>query len=185
MRNVLTSIEAEYRRYQALAEAAMAQLSDLDLCETGPGGGNSIVVIVWHLAGNMKSRFTDFLTTDGEKPWRNREEEFASRTPTRAELLQHWQHGWGTLFDALSRLTDAQLEERVTIRGVELRVHEALHRSLAHASYHVGQIVLIARALRGPDWKYLSVPPGGSEAYNRNPTSERADTHANRLQDRG
>ena len=159
----------------------MAQLSEGELSKPGPGGGNSVAVVAWHIAGNLSSRFTDFLTADGEKSWRKREEEFAQRTPTRPELLDHWEHGWNVLFASLSGLTDGHLERSVIIRGTELRVHDALHRSLAHASYHVGQIVYLAKALRGPDWKYLSIPPGGSEAYNRNPTGEHGDAHASKL----
>ena len=119
----------------------------------GPGGGNSILVICWHVAGNLRSRFTDFLTSDGEKPWRNREEEFQDRAATRAELLAHWEMGWSALLDALAGLTDSDLARTVTIRGQPLRVHEALLRSLAHVSYHVGQVVYAARALRGGAWR--------------------------------
>ncbi|MEW6208243.1 MAG: DUF1572 family protein [Acidobacteriota bacterium] len=181
MKMILTSIEAEYRRYKTLADAAMAQLSETQLSEQGIFGGNSVAIVARHIAGNLASGFTDFLVADGEKPWRNREDEFSARTPTRQELLDHWEHGWKVLFESLSGLTDEQMEQSVVIRGTQLRVHEALHRSLAHTSYHVGQIVYIAKALRGPQWKYLSIPPGGSEAYNRNPTGERADAHTSKL----
>jgi hypothetical protein len=181
MKSPLTSIEAEYRRSKALADAALAQLSEAQLSEPGPGGGNSVAVVAWHLGGNLASRFTDFLTTDGEKPWRKRDDEFAPRAPSREELRDQWERGWTILFGALSELGEDDLERNITIRGQELRVHEALHRSLAHASYHVGQIVYVARALRGADWKFLSIPPGGTEAYNRNPTAEHADSHTARL----
>jgi hypothetical protein len=182
MKTLLTSVEAEYRRYKAMADAAMAQLSEAELTRPGPNGGNSVAVVAWHIAGNLSSRFTDFLTTDGEKPWRNREDEFAPRTPTRRELSDHWEQGWKVLFGSLAGLTDEHLEQSVTIRETELRVHDALHRSLTHASYHVGQIVYVAKALRGPDWGYLSIPPGGTEAYNRNPTTEHAEAHASKLE---
>lgn len=180
---ILNSIQAEYRRYKALADSAMAQLSETELGEPGPSHGNSVAVVAWHIAGNLASRFTDFLESDGEKPWRNREDEFSPRTPTREELLTHWERGWQVLFESLSRLTDEQLGQNVVIRGTHLQVHEALHRSLAHTSYHVGQIVYLAKVLRGTDWKYLSIPPGRSEAYNRNPAGERADAHTSRLTD--
>ncbi|MBZ0267527.1 DUF1572 domain-containing protein [bacterium] len=181
MRIVVSSIEAEFRRYKALAESAMAQLSDAELREPEPGGGNAVAVIAWHVGGNLASRFTEFLTTDGEKPWRKRDGEFASRDVDRAELDAFWERGWSTLLATLSHLADEDLARIVTIRGVELRVDEALHRALAHASYHVGQIVFRARSLRGDAWRFLSIPPGGTEAYNRDPTRERAGEHTAEL----
>lgn len=183
MKTILTSIGAGFRRYKALADAALAQVSEVELGQAGPGTGNSIAVLAWHVAGNLASRFTDFLTTDGEKPWRDRDSEFEARTPTHQELEAHWERGWNVLFDSLSKLTDDQLQDTVVIRGTELRVHEALHRSLTHTSYHVGQLVYQARGLRGAEWQSLSIPLGASEAYNRNPTSELPDTHTTRLKD--
>jgi hypothetical protein len=173
MNVIVASLQAEYLRYKALAEAALGQLTEAELVASGPGGGNSIAVICWHLAGNLRSRFTDFLTTDGEKPWRRREEEFQPRTATHAELLAHWELGWEALLNTLSGLTDADLGRTVTIRGQPLQVIEALHRSLAHASYHVGQVVYAARGLRGETWRFLSIPPGQSEQYNARPTLEK------------
>jgi uncharacterized damage-inducible protein DinB len=175
--NIIDSIRAEYLRYKALAEAAIDQLSDDQLSAPGPNASNSIATICWHVSGNLQSRFTDFLTTDGEKPWRQREEEFQTRTATRAELLSKWSQGWDVLLETLSSLRDEQLTQTVLIRGQPLLVHEALHRSLAHLSYHVGQIVYIAKAMRGKDWKYLSIPPGKSDAYNQSPTREKAASH--------
>lgn len=174
MKTLITSIDAEYRRYRALADGALAQVPDAALVIPGPNDGNSIAVICWHVAGNLQSRFTDFLTADGEKPWRQREEEFAERVVTRAELESKWNAGWEVLFGAIDALTDADLTRTVTIRQQPLAVHEALHRSLAHVSYHVGQIVYLAHALVGPAWRYLSIAPGGTAAYNANPTKERA-----------
>jgi uncharacterized damage-inducible protein DinB len=173
MTNFIDSIRAEYLRYKGLAEAAIDQLSDDELSAHDPNGGNSIAVICWHISGNLRSRFTEFLTSDGEKPWRKREEEFRARTVTRAALLSKWNEGWDALLGTLATLTDEQLELTVTIRGQPLRVHEALHRSLAHLSYHVGQIVYVAKATRGKDWKYLSIPPGKSDAVNQAPTPGR------------
>jgi hypothetical protein len=167
MTSILESIRAEYLRYQRLAEGAKAQLSDAELSAPGPNDGNSIVVICWHISGNLRSRFTDFLTSDGEKPWRARDEEFQPRSVTRAELLAKWNGGWEALWGALATLTDEQLQHTVTIRHMPHQVHEALHRSLAHVSYHVGQIVYVAKSLRGKDWTYLSIPPGQSEAVNK------------------
>ena len=173
VRPLISSIEAEYRRYRALGEGAIAQLCDSDLSAPGPNGGNSIAVIVWHLCGNLASRFTDFLTSDGEKPWRHREEEFAARTVTRDVLMEKWRQGWSVLFEALGGLSGDHLEQRVTIRGQSLAVHEALHRSLAHAGYHIGQVVYLAKLQRGVEWRSLSIPLGASAAYNRNPTRDR------------
>jgi hypothetical protein len=169
MRDIIGSIEAEYRRYKALGDGAFRQVRDEELVAPGPNGNSSITVIVWHVAGNLASRFTDFLTSDGEKPWRQRDEEFIAREVSRAELLEKWEQGWGILFDALAPLTDAHLAERVTIRGEGLAVYQALHRSLAHAACHVGQIVYLAKSFRGDRWTSLSIPPGQSGAYYRRP----------------
>ena len=177
MTSIIESIRAEYLRYKALAEAAIAQLDEPDLATQGSDRGNPIAVICWHISGNLQSRFTDFLTSDGEKPWRRREEEFQPRTVTRAELLAKWDQGWHVLLGTLTSLTDEQLQLTVTIRGQALHVHEALHRSLAHLSYHVGQIVYVAKSLRGKDWTVLSIPPGKSDAYNQAPTLERPASH--------
>ena len=181
---IVESVRAEYLRYKTLAEAAIRQLDDAQLAAHTSGTSNSIATICWHVAGNLKSRFTDFLTSDGEKPWRHREEEFQPRTVTKAELLEKWEDGWAALRGALAGLRDDQLHGTVTIRQQTLEVHEALHRSLAHVAYHVGQIVYIAKSLRGSDWNYLSIPPGQSDEYNRNPTGEHATGHAATLKDR-
>jgi len=164
--SVLNSIGSEYRRYKGLGEGAIAQLDDADFSKPA-GGGNSIAILVWHISGNLKSRFTDFLTSDGEKPWRARDEEFIDRSVTRAQLLEKWEEGWRVLFAALATLQPDDLERTVTIRTQPMAVHDALHRSLAHVSYHVGQIVYIAKALRGDTWKYMSIPPGKSEEFNK------------------
>lgn len=184
MRVLLTSIEAEYRRYRSLGESAISQLSDPQLSETTSENGNSVAAIVWHLAGNLASRFENFLTEDGEKPWRHREDEFARRAPARGELIERWTGGWDRLFGALAPLGDADLERLVTIRGRALPVRGALLRSLAHTAYHVGQIVFLAKALRGDRWVYLSIPPGESEAYNESPSREMPDEHSAALDDR-
>jgi uncharacterized damage-inducible protein DinB len=167
---VVRSIEAEFRRYKALGEKAIAQLDGAALSAPPTGGGNSIATICWHMSGNFRSRFTDFLTADGEKPWRKRDEEFEARAVTRDELLAKWEQGWAVLLQTLS---DEDLDRSVAIRGQALSVLEALLRSLAHASYHVGQIVYAAKAARGDAWTYLSIPPGKSDEYNQNPTLER------------
>jgi hypothetical protein len=184
MTDLIDSMRGEYLRYKALAEAAITQLTDAELCDAGPWKQNSIAVIVWHLSGNLQSRFTDFLTSDLEKPWRCREEEFEPRVVSRSELLTKWQRGWDVLSATLATLADGDLGRPVTVRGQALKAHEVLHRLLAHTAYHVGQIVFVAKAVRGSQWQYLSIPPGQSEAYNRNPTGERAASHARTLRDR-
>ena len=163
MRKILSSIESEWRRYKILAERALEQTRDNELGKGSPGEGNSVAVIVSHIAGNLKSRFTDFLTTDGEKPWRDRDAEFQPRPKvTRREVMETWDEGWKTLFAALDPLMDDDLTRMVTIRGEKMLVHEALHRLLAHTSYHVGQIVYIAKSFRGSEWNCLSIPLGKS-----------------------
>ena len=172
MRSLIASVEGEYRRYKALGEGALNQLEDGQLAAAS-SVSNSIATIFWHISGNLKSRFTDFLTSDGEKPWRDRDSEFLARDVTRTELLAKWNDGWQVLFQALTDLNDADLDRTVTIRGQPLSVAQALHRSLAHTSYHVGQVVYVAKSLRGTDWRYLSIPPGQSAPYNKAPTLER------------
>ena len=180
---IIESIRGEFVRYKALAEAAIAQLDEPQLAQQPGAGGNSIATICWHVAGNLASRFTDFLTSDGEKPWRRRDDEFLPRSVTRAELLAKWEGGWDVLLTTLSALDDARLGETVTIRGMALRVDEALHRSLAHAAYHVGQIVLVAKTLRGDDWRSLSIPLGKSDVVNANPSMQRPEEHARALRE--
>jgi len=174
MRAILSSIEAEWRRYKVLGDGALKQVRDDELGRIGPGDGNSVAIIVAHIAGNHKSRFTDFLTSDGEKPWRHRDSEFVPRPNiTRAELMKVWEAGWDVLFAALKPLTDDDLSKTVTIRGEKFLVHEALLRLLPHTTYHVGQIVYLAKAFRGADWDCLTIPLGKSEEYNRNPSHEK------------
>jgi hypothetical protein len=165
MRDVIESIRGEYERYKTLGERAVAQVEDRELSLAGLNGSNSLAVICWHVSGNLASRFTDFLTTDGEKPWRNREEEFDDRAVSRAGFLAKWEQGWSVLFAALAQLTDANLPDTITIRGQQLTVAVALHRSLAHTAYHVGQMVYVAKALRGAAWSSLSIPRGQSASY--------------------
>src|SRR5689334_1671216 len=130
MREIVESIQSEYRRYKKLGERAIQQLRDEDLSVVGPGEANSVAIVVWHISGNLKSRFTDFLTSDGEKPWRHRDEEFDSRNVTSAELQSKWNDGWDVLFHTLDSLTDADLHRVVTIRGEQCKAIEALHRSV-------------------------------------------------------
>lgn len=177
-RHVIESIEGEYRRYQSLGEGVIDQLSTEELVVHGSSESLSIATLVWHVSGNLESRFTDFLTSDGEKPWRHRDTEFEDRMVDRDQLIGKWEQGWAVLLQALQQLTDEDLDRSITIRGVSLTVCEALHRSLAHASYHVGQMAYIGKMLRGEEWEYLSIAPGASVAYNANPTLEKGPGHA-------
>jgi len=174
MTSIIESLRGEFLRYKALAEAAIAQLDEAELSAADSKGSNSVVVICRHIAGNLRSRFTDFLTSDGEKTWRHRDEEFEERAITREALVEQWDAGWNVLLQTLASLTDDQVHSTVTIRQQTLTVHEALSRSLAHLSYHVGQIVYIAKAQRGENWKCLSIPRGASDAVNQSLMRERS-----------
>lgn len=176
MRDIVASVEGEYRRYKVMADGVFAQLDEHQLGARLSDNGNSVATLAWHVSGNLKSRFTEFLTSDGEKPWRGREEEFADRRVSRGELLAKWEDGWSILLGTLADLTDDELGRDVTIRQIPLKVHEALHRSLAHVALHVGQMILIGKTLRGEGWVYLSIPPGQSDAYNRDPALEKPPT---------
>jgi hypothetical protein len=184
MTSNIESIKGEYLRFKGLGDAAIAQVAEPALCARASDTDNSIATICWHLSGNLESRFTDFLTSDGEKPWRRREEEFQERTATRAELVAKWNRGWDVLLKSLSDLSDADLQRNVTIRGQSVQVNEALHRSLGHVAYHVGQVVYLAKALQGRQWQYLTIPPGKSDEYNRSPGFEKPAAHAQRLAER-
>lgn len=182
MNELLAHIEAEYRLYKRLGEGALRQMEANDLV-ADPDNANSAAVIVWHLAGNLESRFMDFLTADGEKPWRHRDAEFESRHVSRPEITEKWDRGWDILFAALADLTEEDLTRTVTIRGVPIRVDAALLRSMAHVAYHVGQIVYLGRRFQGEAWEYLTIPPGQSAAYNESPTLERTGTRKVRGED--
>jgi len=170
---MIKSFIDEYARYRALGQKAMAQVSDEALNRVLGQDNNSIAIIVRHISGNLLSRFTDFLSSDGEKTWRNRDEEFADATYTRQELDAMWAKGWDVLEAELAALSDGDLQKTVYIRNQPLTVDEALARSVAHAAYHVGQIVLLARLLTDADWQWLTIPKGKSQAYNQNPTMEK------------
>lgn len=170
---MLQDLVDEYRRYRLIGERALAQTPDAALDAVTAPDGNSPAMLVRHLSGNFASRFTDFLTSDGEKPWRDREQEFAERTYGRAELDAMWASGWQVLESTLAGLTDADLSRTVTIRGEAWSVHAALCRSLAHTAYHVGQLVLLARQQAEAPWRWISVPKGESAAYNAAPYGER------------
>jgi hypothetical protein len=155
------------RYYKGLAERAMAQLTDEQLVSVLDEQSNSIAVIVKHMTGNMRSRFTDFLTSDGEKPDRRRDLEFTGPPRTREALLMSWDAGWACVFGAIEPLVDADLSRTVTIRGEAHSVMQAINRQVAHYSYHCGQIVFLAKHLNPGDWKPLTVATGQSEEFNR------------------
>ncbi len=161
------SAVATFRSQKKLAEGAIAQVSDAELHVTPGPDGNCIAVIVRHMAGNMVSRWTDFLTTDGEKPSRDRDAEFVDAPGSRAEIMERWERGWAALFRALESLSDADLERTITIRGEPHSVIEAIHRQMSHYGYHVGQIVFAAHLFRGTAWRSLSIPRGESAAFEQ------------------
>ena len=156
-----------YRSYKELGEKALTQIPDEHLGTEIDPGSNSVAVIVKHVGGNLRSRFTDFLTTDGEKPGRDRDSEFEiPGRVSRAELNRWWEEGWATLLGSVEALRPEDLDRVVTIRGEPHSVVEALSRSITHTAYHVGQIVYLARHFAGPQWTTLSIPKGGSRLHN-------------------
>jgi hypothetical protein len=158
---------AVFRQYKLLGERAIGQVSDAQLFASLDEESNSIAIIVKHITGNMRSRWTDFLSTDGEKPNRNRDGEFVDPPATREELMREWEDGWGRVFGAIEPLTDADLGRVVTIRGEPHSVMQAINRQLAHYPQHVGQIVLLAKHYAGDKWQTLSVARNKSAEFNR------------------
>lgn len=157
---------AVLRQYKSLAERSMAQVNDEQLLESLDPEVNSIAITVKHLAGNMRSRWTNFLESDGEKPDRNRDTEFEDPPNSRAALMQLWQEGWDLVFAALEPLTDEDMNRAVKIRGEAHSVMQAINRQLAHYTYHCGQIVLLAKHFSHEKWTPLSVARGQSQAFN-------------------
>lgn len=156
-----------FRFYKHLAERAMEQVRDEQLFTALDDEMNSIAIIAKHMVGNMRSRWTDFLSSDGEKPDRNRDSEFVDPPTTRAEVMRMWNEGWDRVFTAIEPLSDADVERKVTIRGEPHSVMQAINRQVAHYAYHVGQIVFLAKHLKASDWKSLSVPKNKSAEFNR------------------
>ena len=164
---ILTAALDEFQKIKRLADKAIAQLSDEQLHVKIDPEANSAAVIMRHMAGNMRSRWVDFLVSDGAKPTRLRDQEFEDTTQTRAELTAEWEHGWECLFGALTPLTDADLQRTVIIRGEPHSVYKAMSRQVAHYAGHAYQILFLAKHLLGPAWKTLSIPRGQSEEFNR------------------
>ena len=167
IQNYLKDSIESFRSYKKMAERAMAQVSDEEFFEAIDEEANSIAVIVKHIAGNQKSRWTDFLTTDGEKDFRNRDTEFEMIGDTRESLTEFWEMSWQTLFDALEPLTIQDFSKFVTIRGEPHTIVEAINRQLTHYAYHIGQIVLLAKHFRSSHWQTLSVPRNKSAEFNQ------------------
>ncbi len=163
----LKTVIEVFRSQKRLAERAMAQLSPDKLHLLIDDEANSISLIVKHLAGNMRSRWRDFLTTDGEKPDRNRDSEFEAEFASPEAMMTSWEEGWSILLTTLTSLTAADLAKPVYIRGEAHSVIEAIERQVSHYAYHVGQIVFLAKHLKSQEWETLSVPKGGSSAYNQ------------------
>lgn len=166
--DLVASWKAIFRSQKKLAEGALAQLDDSRLHDAIAPGTNSIAVIIQHLAGNMLSRWTDFLTSDGEKPGRDRDTEFMDRRLTRTQLIDLWEEGWRAVFSAIDALRPRDLARTVTIRGEPHSIPDAVNRQISHYGYHVGQIMLIARILVGHEsWKWQTIAPGGTREFNR------------------
>lgn len=161
-----------FQYYKSLGEKTIEALSDEELHLEPADDANSVSIIVKHLWGNMLSRWTNFLTEDGEKEWRKRDQEFESTIKTRTELIEKWEEGWSCLFDALNGLKESDFTRTVYIRNEGHSVEDAIHRQLAHYSYHVGQIVYLGKLIKGKDWKSLSIPKGKSTNYNQKKFAE-------------
>ena len=158
---------ALFRFYKKMAEGAIEQVADEQLFTTLDEEMNSIAIIVKHMSGNMRSRWTNFLASDGEKPDRNRDTEFVDPSATRADLMRVWNEGWERLFEALTPLSGGDVNRTITIRGEPHSVMQAINRQIAHYSYHIGQIVFLAKHFKSSEWKSLSVPRNKSADFNR------------------
>ncbi len=163
--------------YKDLGDKTFAQLNDWDFHYQPNDEANSIAIIIQHMSGNMLSRWTNFLIEDGEKDWRQRDDEFAIHDYTKQQLLEIWEKGWSCFFDALASLKKKDLKKMVMIRKEPLTVIDAIHRQLAHYPYHVGQIIQIAKTIKGKNWGNLSIAKGASQAYN---TSDETKDPANK-----
>lgn len=166
MKDYLLSVKKQFNYYKTIAEKAMAQVTDEQLQWKYNNESNSISTIVKHLSGNMLSRWTDFLTTDGEKEWRNRETEFENDINSRAELMETWNKGWKCLFEALDSLNPEDLQKEIFIRNLRQTAMDAINRQLAHYPYHIGQIIYIAKMVNDDSWNSLSIPKGQSDQFN-------------------
>jgi Protein of unknown function (DUF1572) len=177
----LDEVRRSYRGYKRMADGALEQLSDQEFFHLPDAESNSAALIVKHVAGNLRSRWTDFLTTDGEKPDRDRDQEFIiTPADTRPELMRRWEASFQTVFDNLASLTPADFSRTVTIRREPHTILQAMNRSLMHTAYHIGQILYLGKHLRGAQWKTLSIPRGKSAEYNATRVEERKIKAPNR-----
>jgi len=167
MNSYLDSVKKQFEYYKMLGERTFEQVPDEKLFWQLNEESNSISTIVKHLHGNMLSRWTDFLTSDGEKEWRKRDEEFDNDITTKKELIAKWNEGWECLFNAINPLTDDDLEKEIYIRNMGHSISEAINRQLAHYPYHIGQIVFIGKIIQNESWNSLSIPKGESKVYNK------------------
>ena len=164
---ILAVVIDEFQKIKKLADKSIEQLDDAELWHKLDPEMNSVAVIMRHMAGNMRSRWTDFLTTDGEKPDRHRDQEFEEPALSRDQLLAEWEDGWRRVFDALNPLSDAALQDTVMIRSEPHSIYQAISRQVAHYAGHAYQILFLAKHLKGSVWKTLSIPRGQSEEFNR------------------
>lgn len=165
--DTLESLDKAAHTYKTMAEKAIAQLTEVQTHIQPDPESLSIVTIMKHISGNLTSRWTDFLNTDGEKPWRNREQEFVDDMPSHEEVLVHWNKGWSCLFEAIDTLRSEPMNQTIFIRTEPHSIIDALHRSLLHTASHVGQIVYISKMICGKEWKSLSIPKGKSDEFNK------------------
>ncbi|MDF0717543.1 DUF1572 domain-containing protein [Muricauda sp. 334s03] len=165
--NYLSNVKFEFQRYKTMGNKTFAQISDDDIHWKYAETDNSIAIIVKHMIGNMLSRWTNFLTEDGEKSWRERDLEFEKPYITKAEMISAWEKGWKCLFEALESINSTNFDSKVFIRGEEHSIIEAINRQLAHYASHVGQIVFVAKLIKGNNWKSLSIPKGESKTFNK------------------
>jgi len=162
----LKSLLLECQRYKSLGDKTFVQLNDADIHWKYESTGNSIAVIVKHLSGNMLSRWTNFFSEDGEKTWRNRDSEFEDTYKTKEEMLVAWEKGWNCFFDAIQEINEENFKNTIKIRNEPHSILQALNRQLAHYSYHIGQIVMLGKTIKGGNWVSLSIPKGQSKAFN-------------------
>ncbi|MGD2196664.1 DUF1572 family protein [Lysinibacillus fusiformis] len=162
-----TYLQVIQKRFNNVGDGALAQLEGAELHWAYNEESNSVAVIVKHVSGNMISRWTDFLTTDGEKTTRNRDDEFINSLSTKEAILAVWEEGWQVFLDALAGITESDLQGYVTIRGEKLAVIDAIERQMAHYSQHIGQMIYIAKQVKGSDWQTLSIARGQSQAFNK------------------
>lgn len=167
MNSYLQSVLKEFNYYKSLGDQTIDRLDEKQLNFIPDQTSNSIAVLIQHLHGNMKSRWTDFLTSDGEKTWRNRDGEFKINNPSKEALLELWEEGWKTLLDAIEALEELDLDKKIYIRNMSHTVIEAINRQLTHYAFHVGQIIFIGKLILGKEWQSLSIPLNKSESYNK------------------